>query len=1283
MTISARTFRLFVSSTFSDFIAEREALQRVVFPELDRYCSLKGARFQAVDLRWGITEEAQREHDTMRICLEEIRRCQQLSPRPNFAVLLGDRYGWEPVPARIPQKHWNRLIKAAAEADRNLIEKSYRLDENAIPPVCCLPERTRANGALQAEERLLLALRRAARSFRRSACLPYFASATHQEIALGALSQRDAQGKALNPEQHVHVYVRHLAGLPQDESAKDFIDWDAEKAQVVPGARERLRGLEGQLRQQLGDHVHDVHTSWSRHGRNGVVNKAYLKRFCDAFLSHQKTLIDAELASLEQFDERHVREQAHQHFGTERARVFVGRKSLLTRIGRYTDLVPGSSANKLSTASRSGAPLILLGGGGSGKSALLARAAKEALKDTKRSCVIVLERYIGGVPGTESLMTTLSALVADIAACYDQPQPAAAENIKALIEDFKLVMGYATARRPLILYLDALDQLDVADSAWMLEWLPKELPRHVRVVASARTGTSVEQSTRRRYPRNLIEVPAMRPAEGRAMLYAWLADKRTAWFNAGLAPSTGRRLTPQQEQAVLAAFNGSALWLKLASEEASTWASWTTPRQLPVTVEGLIEEFIERRLIKQENHPQIFTERALAYLTAGRLGLSESELGRALGTDPTVRVEFESNEKTQRRWEDDKSLPPILWSRLFFDLQPYLGFAQIDGALLMRWFHREFAEVLKARYLGTVAQRVLVHGKLADTFLNLDRELRPGEANDDALFRATEASGQQVSAALRRVMEQPWQLARAGRLDTLEALITDFGFCMGKCAANRSEDLMSDIVFTKSPTSYLLPWYRHLIAWRQRLRRGDMNWPSHRILIQLTGESVDFIQRLQSKVYEKYVSASYFSGQRFKVEELRLRRITYDKLQVGNLLWNKPETFLLFDNRWLLLVDGTGIGIMIDIQNDSIVGVAKISDREIADIEKARVFCVNASKAVRGMKALESDFGQETRFPGILRIHGCELVVGNGKVEYLGRVENELIFISETQLLLINSDQLIESDVTPGCFSIDGVRLEMFEGMSWDYSRFGINVFLNETTLLSLGWETTSHTNARDEIKGEIWDIEYAGASRRCEIPFLDGIDLPLAVLGILEDGRIILAGESYGHSYIIDLQGGDGMLEHVWSIKWSWERPNMPDRWFTGRSSVASDWQWPYQRQQDQVRKSTNGFAGDAQFPDTVRYWVRIPKQWGKWQHIDEYYKEVPVLSSAEYLDEGAFIDFAGMGIIEDSRDEEVLSLKNYDGELVRWVSDVPIVGATRVRKHDIVVVKRSGIVTIRQGLG
>ena len=179
-----------------------------MFPVLEVYCAKRGARFQAVDLRWGITEEAQREHDTLRICLEEVRRCQQLSPRPNFAVLLGDRYGWEPVPARIPQDHWRRLMKAATPADRTFITQSYELDTNAAPPVYCLSKKNPDQAtASRHEADLLQALRRAAKGFRGSNRLPYLASATHQEIALGALARRDERGEQLHPEQHVHVYV--------------------------------------------------------------------------------------------------------------------------------------------------------------------------------------------------------------------------------------------------------------------------------------------------------------------------------------------------------------------------------------------------------------------------------------------------------------------------------------------------------------------------------------------------------------------------------------------------------------------------------------------------------------------------------------------------------------------------------------------------------------------------------------------------------------------------------------------------------------------------------------------------------------------------------------------------------------------------------------------------------------------------------------------------------------------------------------------------------------------
>jgi len=78
MATTSRTFRVFVSSTFSDLKAERNALQQYVFPRLRELCLRHGCRFQAIDLRWGVSEEAGLDQQTMKICLREIARCQEV-----------------------------------------------------------------------------------------------------------------------------------------------------------------------------------------------------------------------------------------------------------------------------------------------------------------------------------------------------------------------------------------------------------------------------------------------------------------------------------------------------------------------------------------------------------------------------------------------------------------------------------------------------------------------------------------------------------------------------------------------------------------------------------------------------------------------------------------------------------------------------------------------------------------------------------------------------------------------------------------------------------------------------------------------------------------------------------------------------------------------------------------------------------------------------------------------------------------------------------------------------
>lgn len=103
-----RYIRFFVSSTFKDMKMERNLLQDI-FSELKEEYSKQNWQIDMIDLRWGISQEAGFDNKTMQICKEELKRCQKLSPKPNFIILLGDRYGWIPLPEVVPVEVYQTL----------------------------------------------------------------------------------------------------------------------------------------------------------------------------------------------------------------------------------------------------------------------------------------------------------------------------------------------------------------------------------------------------------------------------------------------------------------------------------------------------------------------------------------------------------------------------------------------------------------------------------------------------------------------------------------------------------------------------------------------------------------------------------------------------------------------------------------------------------------------------------------------------------------------------------------------------------------------------------------------------------------------------------------------------------------------------------------------------------------------------------------------------------------------------------------------------------------------
>ena len=189
-----KSIRLFISSTFSDMHRERELIHSYVQPAIKDYCLSRGYNFTLVDMRWGINDNLQKNHETMKVCLDEVRKCQEESSFPNFLILIGDRYGWEPAPVSIDASEFNILVNHLSTEDQRFVQSLYRLDENQVPATY-IPEHS--EDWYKHEPKLVELFRSVLPQVKKEiiSSTKFLYSATHQEILLGFLNTDDQRNE--------------------------------------------------------------------------------------------------------------------------------------------------------------------------------------------------------------------------------------------------------------------------------------------------------------------------------------------------------------------------------------------------------------------------------------------------------------------------------------------------------------------------------------------------------------------------------------------------------------------------------------------------------------------------------------------------------------------------------------------------------------------------------------------------------------------------------------------------------------------------------------------------------------------------------------------------------------------------------------------------------------------------------------------------------------------------------------------------------------------------------
>jgi WD40 repeat protein len=771
---------VFVSSTFNDLKAERDALARWVFPALRRLCEDRGYKFQPVDLRWGVRAEAARDQQTVRVCLDEVARCKKLSPRPNFIVLLGDRYGWRPPPTTVSEAQMESIFALLDDQSAALLKEWYRLDENAVPAEYVLqPRRGRyEQGAVwEPIERALHDTLEAAATTALGTSTPstFTASATELEVLAGALADVDAN-------EHVFGFFREIPEL-REESARGVVTDILDRApelldQLADGswdkrAHDRLETLKRRLRDRLGANVWSYRASFRSRldlsalgpgdGRTAEGGGGFAPgTLCAEVWQRLSRVIGEQMNELDQqgHDPVEVEKRAHETFATRRREVFVGRSEPLGLIASYLE------------ASRP-QPLLVLGPSGSGKTALMAQAAAQA-RHTHQGAVVV-ERYIGATPGSFDLAQLLAGISRDLARAFDGEEGEVPTQSDRLIDHLRKRLALATNDRPAFVFIDAVDQLDEASGGRDLRGLLTDLPEHARLVVSTLSDgedRDLAGLLAAFEHRDLVVLEPLARSDAEQILASWSRGE------ADDGRRRPRRLTRPDERRgergqldiILEKFQteGSPLYLKLAYEHARRWHSYDGDEPavtLPDRVEGMIDALFAR-LSDPAEHGALVVSHALSFLAAARFGLSEDEMLDLLWRQRAVREDFERRQHYQIPPESP-GLPAIIWSRLYADLEPFLTTREVFGVRLLTFYHRRLEAVAARTYLDPGAQRI--HGELAQYFL--ERWQNPD-----------------VHAQLELVA----QLSAAGRRSDAEGLLLSYAWMQSKLRSTAADWLVSD-----------------------------------------------------------------------------------------------------------------------------------------------------------------------------------------------------------------------------------------------------------------------------------------------------------------------------------------------------------------------------------------------------------------------------------------------------------------------------------------------------------
>ncbi|MDR1222017.1 MAG: DUF4062 domain-containing protein [Tannerella sp.] len=808
----SKTIRIFVSSTFEDIKEERDYLHQHAFYNLEQYCLQRSWQFQVIDLRWGITEEASIDHKTMDICLNEIKRSKQLSPRPNFLVLLGDRYGWCPLPRKIRRDIVEKMKLDLSEDERNkhllnIFNTWYgnEPDTNQLPePVYWLRSRSEepylSNYQLfqeKVEEPLqcffsewatknLPTIDEVGYTPISEQRLNMTCSATELEIHEGALKEEYSQN---------HICVVFRSSPQKDVSFK------------LENLKKRIRNKGFKINEYQ---IEDEKT------------ETYLKLLSEVVENHFIEIIDAEIKNYQQYSFEWHENNVIEQFINEKTKAFSGYSNDIQTVINYIK----------STEKR---PFLLYGHSGCGKSTLIAQCIKILRQENNENTVIL--SFVGYESTNTNLQELLYSISNKIFSNANKHKFNIPHELNVLKYRFREYLLFATKERPLILFIDAINQLNDFKNEAYFNWLPHVLPDHVKIIISITTeGYTI---VKEKYNNFIVHpLSILTGVERENMLKIWLLEKN-------------RTLTQKQYEYVLGKFKQSGslpLYLRIALDFISEWKSTDNEYILSETIDDLFDDFISN--LPKLSHQPLFVKKILSVLYLTRYGMSDDEIQKYISNDKsclelfcaTAFHKYSSNNLIQK-------IPPIIWIRLYNDLEIVLSRTVTNGTELITFYHQLFENSIE-RFIFQNGVDIKEEYKSLSLFFT----------SKEIPLLDTRRSG-----------ELPYSLLKAGEYIELTKLLTDFDFIYNKVSQGMKNELINDYLELRS----CIP--------------GSFD--------QKEKERINYLQDVEKQIYSDKWDEKIHSPHQFISFDSSIRtKIKHNEDAQILLLQEKNKAQVLFDN---------------------------------------------------------------------------------------------------------------------------------------------------------------------------------------------------------------------------------------------------------------------------------------------------------------------------------------------------------------------------------------------------